>query len=97
MAIQLAESEHHFIKQTLIKMLPNAKFYVFGSRAKGTARQYSDLDILVITEEAIPLSTLSALGEAFSESNLPFKVDIVDWHRITPEFRENINREQVEL
>ena len=27
------------------------------------------------------------LKEAFQESDLPIRVDLVDWHRISPEFR----------
>ena len=38
-----------FIKETLKKYIPdsNAKFYIFGSRAKGAYREYSDVDIAI--------------------------------------------------
>lgn len=95
MAIQLTESELHFIKSSLLQHLPHAKFYLFGSRATGKAKKYSDIDILIVAKEKIPLATLSILNELFSESDLLYKIDIVDWHRITSEFREKIKTEQI--
>ena len=37
------------------------------------------------------------LKESLVESNLPFKVDIVDWARMSKEFREIVTREGVLL
>ena len=34
-----------FIKETISRYLQNCKIYIFGSRTKGTARKYSDIDI----------------------------------------------------
>jgi len=95
--IQLTDTEYDFLKTTLTRYLPTATCYVFGSRVKGTAQPYSDVDILVKSAEAIPLSVLSKLNEAFDENYLPFKVDIVDWNRITPEFQKVIQSEWVAL
>lgn len=53
------------------------KYWIFGSRAKGTAKLYSDLDIALVAKEPISLEALSLLEEDFTESELPFKVDIV--------------------
>jgi len=93
MPIQLTNEQLQFIQQTLSGLLPDAQFFAFGSRAKGSAKRYSDIDILIINKVIIPLITLSQLNEIFTESNLPFKVDLVDWHRITEEFREHIEKE----
>lgn len=40
--------------------------------------------------ETIPFNVMFKLRDAFAESDLIFKVDLVDWHRITPEFRASI-------
>lgn len=57
-----------------------------------TARpnHFSDLDLVLIGNEAISLDIRANLAEAFSESDLPWKVDLVDWHSISPEFRNII-------
>jgi len=60
--------------------------YLFGSRATGTARPASDFDVAVLAAEDISreLSTARAMLE---ESNIPFKVDVVDLRLAAPEFR----------
>ncbi len=72
-----------------------ADFYIFGSRAAGTNRPYSDLDILIKADQAVPFEQIVLIEEAFSESDLPFLVDVVDWNRISKEFRERIAPEMV--
>ena len=64
--------------------------YLFGSRVKGTHRPDSDLDILIDDKITIDPSIVSKLEEAFEESGLPFKVDIVIRSRISDEFYNKI-------
>jgi predicted nucleotidyltransferase len=97
MTIQLTEAELGLIKETLHSALAGAKFYLFGSRARGTAKPCSDADVVVVSDEIIPLAILSDLNERFSESALAFKIDLVDWQRISPEFRNKIKSEWVEI
>lgn len=97
MAIQLTEAQQHYVLKTIQACLSTADIYLFGSRVKGLAKQYADLDVLIMTNEPIPLTILSDLNETFSESDLPFKVDIVDWHRISPAFRAKIKNEWVKI
>ena len=69
----------------------------FGSRATWTAKNYSDLDLAILGDEPLPLDVSSALAEALSDSDLPFKVDLVDWARIDDTFRNIIRRDRVTL
>lgn len=46
-------------------------------------------------ENPLPLSVVSALAEDFTESDLPFKVDVVDWATTKEPFREIIEKEYV--
>lgn len=48
---------------------------IFGSRAKGTMHERSDID-LAVTGKALDRHRLAELMLAFDESNLPFQVDI---------------------
>lgn len=48
---------------------------IFGSRAKGTMHERSDID-LAVTGKALDRHLLAELMLAFDESDLPFQVDI---------------------
>ncbi len=53
-----------------------AKVWLFGSRATGRARRYSDLDLAIDAGRRLSLDELAELAEAFSDSDLPYKVDL---------------------
>ena len=69
---------------------------VFGSRATGTAKPFSDLDLLVLGEP-LTAQQRGAADEAFDESALPFRVDIVEAARITPSFLQVIEPQSLDL
>ena len=83
------------VRQILQHRLPQCEVWAFGSRAKGTAKPYSDLDLAVITSQPLDLGALAALSDDFSDSELPFKVDVVDWARTSEAFRAIIARDKV--
>ena len=60
-----------------------------------TARQHSDLDLALMTEEPLDIMRVADLREAFTKSDLPFRVDIVDWASASENFREIIEKEYV--
>ena len=63
----------------------------------GTAKPYSDLDLALKGEDRLPLALIADLVDAFSESDLPFRVDVLDWRSVAPNFRASIERDGVEL
>ncbi len=66
--------------------------HIFGSRAKGTSKPGSDID-LSIMNRGTNSNTLHKLKNDFEESSLPYKVDLVDFHTLTnPYFAEHIKR-----
>ena len=75
--------------------VPQYEVWAFGSRATRTAKQYSDLDLAIITDAPLPLATLADLEAALDESDLPMKVDIVDWATTAEYFREIIRKTAV--
>lgn len=79
----------------LRRHVPQAEVWAFGSRATGTAKPYSDLDLAIVTDQPLPLATRAALVEAFSESDLPWKVDLVDWATTGQPFRRIIERDKL--
>ena len=74
----------------LRRNVPDRKVLAFGSRATWTAKDYSDLDLAILGDEPLSPDATSALAEGFRGSNLPFKVDLVDWARIDETFRDII-------
>ena len=97
--IDLADEHIELLCDILKKYLPkNAKVWAFGSRVKATARKYSDLDIVVeIPNAHIELNVFSDLKSALTDSDLPIKVDIVDWNKIDNDFRELIINERIAI
>lgn len=75
------------VKRILAEHVPDCEVRAFGSRVTGTAKDYSDLDLAIVCDDKLDPDTLRLLREAFEESDLPFRVDVVDWHAISPEFR----------
>ena len=51
----------------------------------------------IVNQESLDRTILSRLNEAFEESNLPMRVDVVDWHAISDSFREVIQRDYAVL
>ncbi len=72
-----------------------AKAILFGSRARGDARQWSDIDLAIESEKALPPEVFSALREAFEESNILLNVDVVDLRDASVEIRSAVLREGV--
>lgn len=86
------------LKNILHKHLPaSAIVYAFGSRRSGTNQQYSDLDLLIINSTPIAWGTLAETEEALSDSDLLFRVDLLDSQRLAPDFLNKIMTEAVVL
>ena len=75
--------------------VPDREVLAFGSRATWTAKDYSDLDLAIMGDEPLTRDATSALAEGFGESDLPFKVDVVDWAKIDNIFRNIVRRDGV--
>jgi len=85
---------HHLatIRAILRQHVPHCEVRAFGSRVSGSAKGYSDLDLAVVASGRLSDDTLRHLREAFEESDLPFRVDVLDWHAISPDIREVIEK-----
>lgn len=84
---------HNILKQHLI----DEQVWVFGSRAIGRATRTSDLDLCIKGKAVLPFGLLGELLDDFSESNLPYKVDVVDWHSISDSFKKIVERDKEPL
>lgn len=86
-AIDILPRDALLVRSILDSHLPDIDVWAFGSRATGKAKRYSDLDLALISDQRIAFSALAALEAAFEDSNLPFKVDIVEIASVAPAFR----------
>lgn len=95
--LQLSDRERSIVTAVLRQFVGRlGPVKAFGSRAAGTARPNSDLDLVVFPPA--PLSELSALMTAFEDSDLPIKVDILAWENIAHQpLRDEITRHAVPL
>lgn len=97
-AIDLSPPELAIVRAILHTHLPpTARAWVFGSRAMSTARRYSDLDLALEAEQPLGPDLLGNIAEALSESDLPYKVDVIDLRSVDPAFRAIIEPDMVAL
>ena len=93
LTLDLPEHYLRIVLALLQDQLPQAEVWAYGSRVHGTAFPASDLDLVVRSPDDLLRPTgLTALRRAFSDSNLPIRVDVLDWARIPAEFRTQIER-----
>lgn len=89
------QEQVRIVQDVLHTYVPQYEVWVFGSRARRTAKKYSDLDLAIITDKPLDLETSAALSDAFSESDLPYKVDVVDWFTAQDSFRKVMEQDKV--
>jgi predicted nucleotidyltransferase len=92
-------AEHGQLVLNLLRAnLPKStKVGMFGSRATGRARRYSDLDLAIDAGRPLTLDEIAGLSEAFSDSDLPYKVDLADWRSMDVRWQQTIMAERVAL
>jgi predicted nucleotidyltransferase len=88
--IDIEKKYLQIIRDILFYHVPQCDVRLFGSRFTGTARKYSDIDLAIVDKDRLDEETIIALKESFAESDLPYQVDVLDWHVISPKFKEMI-------
>lgn len=95
--LQLTGPQRARVRQAVHAAVPNAKVYVFGSRATGTARPFSDLDLLFVDPPRLQWHQRAALVDLLEASDLPFCVDIVEADALPQGMRARVKKEHVAL
>lgn len=85
------------IKQVINSYVDRTKYkvFLFGSRAKWDFRNTSDYDIGIIWSEKLDYKKLSLLRGQLYE--IPYKVDIIDFYSVRPEFKKLAMKQIVEI
>ena len=91
--IDLAPQHLATVRRILAEHVPECEARVFGSRVSGKAKPYSDLDVALVGPARLDIARLGRLREALQESDLPIRVDVLDWYAISESFRRVIEKE----
>lgn len=84
-----------YLVEQLKLYIPDATVWAFGSRVKGSNRASSDLDLAILCDKPTAQKQLPKLNEVFIESDIPFKVQLLDFNRLPANIQENIKQKYV--
>jgi CRISPR-associated protein Cmr1 len=86
----IEEETKNKIVGILKTLFPHAKIYLYGSRARGNFRPYSDIDLALDNDSAIERLDLGEARSVLEALNTPYKVDLVDINYIADTMRTKI-------
>ena len=95
--IDISSENLKIVLDILKDFVPDYEVRVFGSRYKHTAKKYSDLDLAIAANNETYWEIIPDLKDAFQESDLPFRVDVIDWNRTEESFKEAILKSGYEV
>ena len=76
--IAIEKEQLTIIKEILRKYFPQEEIRIFG------------IDIAIVGKKKIDLQTYSKVKEEIEESNVKYRVDLIDWASISKEFQKII-------
>ncbi len=88
--------EHQII--TIIQSVLNSQpleIILYGSRATGKAHPSSDYDIALKSAQLIPQNKLSQIREKMEDSNIPYKIDVVDYAVVSSKLQAIIDKDGI--
>lgn len=97
MSLHLDESHLNIVKNILQKYGLKGETYAFGSRVRGDHHRYSDLDLVLKRVGPIETDQLVKVKNEFEESDLPITVDLIEWVRISEDFKKNIQDDLIAI
>lgn len=90
------QDQHLRLLSEIIKKYPSVThILLFGSRALGTHKRASDIDIALKGD--IPLWLIARLKDELEESTLPYTCDILSYERAPKELKEHIDQNAILL
>jgi predicted nucleotidyltransferase len=91
----LDEKDKKKIIAVITALIPDAHIYLFGSRARGTNAERADIDIALDAGKEIPIEDVGEIKSMLAESNIRYKIDIVDIYQVTDLMRNQILKEKI--
>ncbi len=93
--LDMTDEQWSIVKTILERHVPDKNVWAFRSRAKHKAKAFSDLDLAILGQHPLPSDVSAALVDDFAQSDLPWRVDVVDWATTSESFRQIIERDKV--
>jgi predicted nucleotidyltransferase len=88
--IDLNDSDRKIIEEILAEMCKKNTVYIYGSRAKGLAKKFSDVDLFIREETPVSEEIIEKIREKMAISDLPLIVDLKDWYNFTEDFKPHV-------
>jgi len=76
-------------------LIPEAKIYLFGSRARGNYKKYSDIDIALDVGKPLPIQDVDEVKSMLNESNITYLIDVLDFHSVNTAMQQEIMKEKI--
>ncbi|MFN7454596.1 MAG: nucleotidyltransferase family protein [Pseudobdellovibrionaceae bacterium] len=92
---QTSKNTVHEILKKALREKDSYKVFVFGSRARGDHKKYSDLDLWIESSPGLNAMEIADLYQCFSDSDLAITVDIVTPETCLPEYKAQIESEKI--
>jgi predicted nucleotidyltransferase len=85
----LTQKQLKIIKEIIFSRLDPNRYsvFIFGSRSIGINEKFSDIDI-GIEGPTLPIETKIDIEDAFEISDLPYRVDVVDFSMVSSKFKQ---------
>lgn len=80
------------IIRLVLAIVPEAKIYLYGSRARGTFRDNSDIDIAIDAQTTFRVGEIKNILEG---SAIPQKIDVTNLQLASQEFKAEVMRDAV--
>ena len=93
--IDLSEQHLMTVRSILQTTVPSVEAFAFGSRVRelnsvSKVKKHSDVDIALEPAHPLGWRVLADVREAFEESDLPMRVDVIDWSVCTDDFKHHV-------
>ncbi len=97
----LTQEEFAIVKRIAIDPLKEkgCAVWIFGSRARGDHRKFSDIDLLYSTPKStgLPSGMIFSIKDQLEESRLSYKVDLVNSEDLASSYKENVLKDRIVL
>jgi uncharacterized protein len=95
--IDLSPDVRDRVLDILHKHLSGLPIYLVGSRARGPAKRFADIDLLLMNDQPLAPEERANLRYDFEESDIPYKVDLLEWVGLSTSFRFRLLQEAQSL
>ena len=94
-SLGLAPADLETLRKILDRVIPDVEVRAYGSRVRGTAKKFSDLDLVLMSKSGVSSENMEMLRGLFSLSNLSIFVDVSDWHNLPTSIRDEIETNSI--